>query len=111
MQLSGAPLLNAALELIAQVEAAELPTSVVSTVNQAPDHWIKRSVSWTLEAGDLGAQLTIWEDGDTEIDLVDMATLEAKAEHRKLDGERDIRLALNTARDWVLGQPSADGAL
>jgi hypothetical protein len=94
--------------MISSVEADELPSRAVSTVKQAPDHWIKRSVSWTLEVGNLGAQMTIWEDGDIEIDLVDMAAREATAEHRKVNSERDIQLAVRTALDWVLGQPLAD---
>lgn len=106
--LDGSTLLTAALELISRVEADELPSSAVSTIKHAPEYWIKRSVSWTLEIGDRGAQMTIWEDGDAEIDLVDMATLEAKAEHRKLHSMDDIRRAIETARDWVREEPQAD---
>jgi hypothetical protein len=54
--------------------------------------------------------MTIWEDGDAEIDLVDMATLEAKAEHRQVQSPEDIQRVLENVRDWVLGQPPADSA-
>jgi hypothetical protein len=104
--LRGSPFLAAALDVIAQVESDGSLVGAPSTTKRSPEDWPNRSVSWTIEVGDLGGQITAWEDGSSELDLVDMAGGDAYSEHRQLDDLDDIQLAVEAVRNWVVERRS-----
>ncbi|HZM77681.1 MAG TPA: hypothetical protein VFC19_18345 [Candidatus Limnocylindrales bacterium] len=101
--LRGSPLLSAVLEVISRVESGNISPLAALATEQTPEHWLNRSVTWTIEMGDLGAQITVWEDGSAELDLVNMAIPEAQSEHLELNSQMELELAVNRARDWVIG--------
>src|SRR5438128_528532 len=71
---------------------------------RSSEDWPNRSVSWTLELEDLGGQITAWEDGTAELDLVDMARGGSRSEHRQLGDLEDIRGAIDSISAWVVGR-------
>jgi len=99
--LRGSSLLTAVLDGISRATDM-LPPSADSRIEQTPDHWLNRSVSWAVEVGDLGAQMVVWEDGTAELDLVDMGTVDAHSEHLEINGPIEIELVTNKVLDWVV---------
>lgn len=102
--LRGSALLTATLGLISRMESVDSIADVASTVKQSPEHWLNRSVSWVVEIGDRGAHMTVWEDGNAELDLVDMNEVNAQSEHFEIVALTDIDFIVNKARDWVIAK-------
>ncbi len=103
--LRGVPLLAAVLEVIEEAKSGGSLARASSRITRSPEDWPKSSVSWTLELDDLGGQITAWEDGVAELDLVDMVQGDARSEHRQLGDIEDIRGAIETIYVWVVGKP------
>lgn len=108
MPLTGTALLDAVRDAISRIESVGMTSIVDSSVSASPESWTNRSVSWEVVVGDLAAQLVIWEDGNVELDLVNMAAIEAKTENRHVDEQSDLDDLLSEVCDWVTGT-SPDG--
>lgn len=108
--LRGSLLLAATLEAVTQIQSEESLVGAESTTKRSPDNWPNRSVSWTVEVGALGGQVTVWEDGSSELDLIDMVAGDAHSEHRQLDDLDGIQVVVEVVRDWVVGRrlPAAE---
>lgn len=103
MPLRGIALLEAVRMAISRIEPGGALSIADSSVSDSPDSWSNRSVSWEVAAGDLAAQMVVWEDGNAELDLVNMATVEARSEHRQIDDTSDVQSAVKTVCDWLSG--------
>ncbi|MGW4776942.1 hypothetical protein ACWEPA_09815 [Streptomyces filamentosus] len=74
-----------------------------STIRRPDDDGFpNKSAAWTVEVGDLGGEVTVWEDGSSELGLVDFATNDAHSEHRQLDDLGSVQAAVEAVRDWVV---------
>ncbi|MFF6794251.1 hypothetical protein ACFY9C_34875 [Streptomyces filamentosus] len=98
------PLLAATLEAVTRIQTDASLTGAKSTIRRpGNDDLPNKSAAWTVEAGDLGGEITVWEDGSSELGLVDFATNDAHSEHRQLDDLGSVQVAVEAVRDWVAG--------
>jgi hypothetical protein len=51
--------------------------------------------------GQLDAQLTVWSDGNAELDLTDLDNMEHRVEHRQMDSFDDVANAVAMAVEWM----------
>ncbi|MGW2558316.1 immunity protein TriTu family protein [Streptomyces sp. NPDC001514] len=77
-------------------------TAITSEVEVAPSDRGTRSVSWILESADFIGQVVVWGDGQSEMDLADVATGEVRSQHRRIDDHDGLCSVLKSVRDWVV---------
>ncbi|MCX4674731.1 hypothetical protein OG413_05235 [Streptomyces sp. NBC_01433] len=103
--LRGLPLLAAVLEAVTLIQSDASLVGAESTIRRPDsDDFPNKSAAWTVEVGNLGGEVTVWEDGSSELGLVDFTTNDAYSEHRQLDDLKSIQVAVEVVRDWVMGR-------
>ena len=95
-------LLETARHLILAREAEWAGTGIFSEIETSPNEHAFHSLSWILDGPEFSAQLVIWEDGRSELDLIDVAAGEVRSEHREVGEEGDLRSTLDTVVNWVV---------
>ena len=106
MPLRGPDLLEAAQDSISRIEIALTNQAITSEVAGSPEDRSPRSIRWILEGSEMMGQIVLWEDGQAELDLADVATGDVKAEHRQIEDQLGLQRALSAVRDWVTRKPS-----
>jgi hypothetical protein len=103
--LRGLPLLAAVLEAVTRIQSDGSLVGAESTIRRPDDDdFPNKSAAWTVEVGDLGGEVTVWEDGSSEFGLVDFSTNDVHSEHRQLDDLGDIQVVVEVVCDWVVGR-------
>jgi hypothetical protein len=77
-----------------------------SNFEESPEGRTPRSVSWSLEGSRFMGQIVVWEDGQSELDLIDSIVNDARSEHRWLGNRDELEAALCVIRDWVVRRGS-----
>lgn len=104
--LIGSELLVAARGWTREAQNSWEGTTIVSRFEESPEGLFPRSVSWILEGPNFMGQIVIWEDGRSELDMITVATDEARCEYRKVDSRDKLQTALSAVRDWVVRDSS-----
>ncbi|MFG2289682.1 hypothetical protein ACGFOU_26865 [Streptomyces sp. NPDC048595] len=76
--------------------------AAISKVEISPAEYSPRSASWILDGRDFMAQVVLWEGGDFEADLAEVATGKVRTNSGHLEDPSALESLLGTARDWVL---------
>ncbi|MFI8254998.1 hypothetical protein [Streptomyces filamentosus] len=93
------------LEVVTRIQSDASLAGVKSKIRRPDnDYLLNKSAAWTVEAEDLGGEVTVWEDGSSELDLIDFATGDVHSEHRQLDDLESVQVAVEAVRDWVAGR-------
>lgn len=100
--LRGTDLLVGVRSWISAAEANLPSPGAASEVEESPNDRDPRSIRWILESFQMMGQIIIWEDGQSEIDLADVASRDVRSEHRRIGDQRDLDAALGAVRDWVV---------
>jgi hypothetical protein len=79
---------------------------VASELMESPTGQAPRSIRLIMESQRFLGQIVLWEDGQSELDMIDMVTDETYTEHRDLAGEEELEEALRTIRDWTVRDTS-----
>ena len=94
-------LLSHARRWIAGGRAQNPAWDAASKLEESPSGHVPHTLSWVVEDGDRMAQVVIWEDGQSETDLVDSETGEVRTESRRLSGTHDVDELLTVVRGWL----------
>ena len=100
--LRGSELLEYVRGWVSRAEHDSADPSVNSEIEESPDDRNPRSIRWILESPAMMGQIIFWEDGQSELDLIDVATAEARSEHWQIDSPQELERALDAVREWVI---------
>ncbi|MFI0786743.1 hypothetical protein ACH4Q6_14270 [Streptomyces lydicus] len=88
------------------LESVRVPSlAVISKMEMSPDEHRPRSLSWILDGDDYMAQLVLWESGDFEADLAEVATGKVRTNSGHLSDPSELESLLGAARDWAQQSP------
>jgi hypothetical protein len=100
--LRGSELLGAVRGWISRAEQVSADSGASSEIEESPGDRNPRSIRWILESPEMMSQIILWEDGQSEFDLIDVATSEVRSEHRQIDSQQELDQVLKIVREWVI---------
>jgi hypothetical protein len=100
--LRGSELLGAVRGWISRAEHVSTGSDVSSEIEESPGDRNPRSIRWVLESPEMMGQIILWEDGQSELDLIDVATAEVHSEHQQIDSQQELDRVLEIVREWVI---------
>ena len=106
MPLRGAELLEATSAWVASMRNGG-ESSVLSEVEESPTDRDPRSIRWILEGSERISQMVIWDDGQAELDLADVASGDVRSEHVQINSQHGLEDTLSRVRDWVFQADAA----
>lgn len=86
------PALRAWVEVRRESLAAE---GVALDLDESRSGWVKASIALAVDGPDAVGQLTVWENGEAELEYGAVATGQVVAEHRSLASVEDLHRALD----------------
>ncbi len=107
--LMGADLLKDAIYLINRAELSLTEHAFESKVELSPEDRNPRSISWIVEGASRMSQVVfLWADGQSEMDLAEVASGQIVSEHCQVDGESSLtELFFDRVRSWLLDGSTA----
>jgi hypothetical protein len=78
---------------------------VTATLRESPPEWPKASISLSMNSGPRLTQLTVWDSGETELDLVDTDTGVHTPQHRVISTPGGLDDLLSQQLTWLRYQP------
>jgi hypothetical protein len=100
--LMGADLLTRAVSLISDTESALPEPAFSSQIELSPEDRNPRSISWIVEGVSRMSQVVLWEDGQSETELADVASGQITSEHLRIEGESSLTALVERVRSWLL---------
>jgi hypothetical protein len=100
--LRGSELLEAFRGWITRPEHVPTSLGASSEIEESPGDRNPRSIRWILESSEMMSQIVLWEDGQSEFDLIDVATSEVRSEHRQIDSRQELDQVMEIVRQWVI---------
>lgn len=100
--LRGSELLEAFRGWIARPEHVPTGSGVISEIEESPGDRNPRSIRWILESSEMMSQIVLWEDGQSELDLIEVATSEVRSEYRQIGSQQQLDQVLRIVRQWVI---------
>jgi hypothetical protein len=84
-----------------QAKSESLPRDATCRILRPPDDQRDFSITWQVELGYLDAQLSVWSDGNAELDLVDLKNMEDQVEHLDINDLSDVTAAISMVVEWM----------
>ncbi|MEU8231427.1 hypothetical protein AB0C12_17680 [Actinoplanes sp. NPDC048967] len=98
-------LLSVVMKAAIEAEAYALPPGASGSLSRPPEDRRDYSVTWQVACEGRNGQLTVWDDGNAEVDLIDMESMEDEAEHLQLDSSDDVAVAVAKVVEWMKRSP------
>lgn len=98
----GADLLTDAISLISRAELTLTEHAFESKVELSPEDRNPRSISWIVDGTSRMSQVVLWSDGQSEIELAEVASGQIMSEHCQVDGESSLAELVDRVRSWLL---------
>jgi len=103
----GADLLKDAISLINRAELSLTEHAFESKVELSPEDRNPRSISWIVEGASRMSQVVLWADGQSEMDLAEVASGQIVSEHCQVDGESSLTELFDRVSSWLLDGSTA----